>query len=190
MGQSRKHTEKQPYIFLWEPIYFGIKGEAWYRLSELAEIDWALTTKQLFVSKGQKVTDRWLPAQSRIKARSSRVQSHLSTAHQQGRRPRHSNVPGPFFFFLPLWMRWVWSSEYNLIYASLHSAVNDSVRDWMNGCALKHWKRANLYSHMSRDTSHPSWQTISTDQSGDTTKTVSVYYPLSNSRHKGLLTAN
>ncbi len=105
--------EKPPRIFSDHPVYFGIKGEAWYRLSELTEIDCALTTKQLFVRKGHGVTDRWLPTLNRIKARSSRVQGHLSAAHQQGRRPRHNNVPRPFFPPLSQWC--VWSCDYNLI---------------------------------------------------------------------------
>lgn len=120
-----------PRIFSDYPVHFGIKGEAWCRLSEMAEIDRASTAKQLFVGKGQEVTDRWLHAESRIKAGSSRVQGHSSVARQQSRRPRHNNVPQ-----LPpppptLCLHdWVWSSEYNLIYVSLHSA-SETRNEWM-----------------------------------------------------------
>lgn len=123
---------KLPRIFSDYSIYSGIKGEAWYRLSESAEIDWALTTKQLFVRRGQGVADRWPPAQSGIKARSSRVQGHGSAAHQQGRRPRHNNVPQAFFFFLPPFLlspRWVWSSEYSLVHAS-PQAASERQNEW------------------------------------------------------------
>lgn len=51
-------TGQLPFIFSDCSVYSGIKGEAWYRLSKLAKIDWALTTKQLFMRKGQGVTDR------------------------------------------------------------------------------------------------------------------------------------
>lgn len=167
---------KLPRIFSDYSIYSGIKGEAWYRLSESAEIDWALTTKRLFVRRGQGVADRWPPAQSGIKARSSRVQGHGSAAHQQGRRPRHNNVPQAFFFFYPL--SFCLRDGFDLLnIASFTLRRRPPVRDRMNGRTLKRRKRTNLYSHMSGDTPHPNWRTIS----------VSVYYPMSNSRHEGLL---
>lgn len=173
---------KPPCLFSDYPIYFGIKGEACFRLSELAEIDWAPTAKQLLVRKGRGVTDRWLPAPSRIKARSSRVQGRQSAAHQQGRRPRHDNAPRPFLspsyclrdgFDLP-----------NITSFTLRCAP--PAREGMNGRALKRRERTNLYSHMSGDTPRPSWQRRSAGQ----TKSVSVYYPPSNSRHEGHRTAN
>lgn len=176
-----------PRIFSDYPVHFGIKGEAWCRLSEMAEIDRASTAKQLFVGKGQEVTDRWLHAESRIKAGSSRVQGHSSVARQQSRRPRHNNVPQlpppP-----PPFVSTIGFDLLNITSFTCHCTL--PVRHGMNGCALKRRERTNVNSHMSGDTPHPSWRTISADQSGRTTKSVSVYYPLSNGGHEGLLTAN
>lgn len=99
-------------------------SEAWYGLGESAGIHWALITKQLFVSGGQEVTDRWLPAQSRIKARSSRVQGNLTAAHH-----KEDTTMCQDLFFLPFVSALVWSSEYNLIYALLHCCC-DRPNEW------------------------------------------------------------
>lgn len=147
MGRSWETQGRWP-TFSQRTYILGIKGEAWYRLSELTEIEGVWTAKQLFVSKGRKVTDRCLPGQCAIKAGSSRVQGHLSTAHQQGRHPRHNNVPGPFF--LSLKMQWVWSSEYNSF--ALHCTqpwMTQRKTEWMD--VLWSTKMGtNFYSHSSR----------------------------------------